>query len=239
MLFLYISLHYAFVKLAAEFGVDFARELLNFGPMHRPQYRIRRATLDDLGPLHVLWGLMHYPADELARRVTEFQVATAEDGALVGALGLRLAERQGLMHSEACTDFALADHLRPLLWERIQAVAANQGLLRLWTLEAAPFWSRCGLLRATEEVLGELPTAWREASGQWLTLKLRDDLDTIIKADKEFAVFMELERQKTARALRRGKMLHAFALFLAFLLVVFAMVAAGYVFLKRQQAGAP
>jgi len=177
---------------------------------------------------------MNFSVSELARRVTEFQVVEADHGVVVGALGLHVAERQGLLHSEAFTDFALADPLRPMLWERIQAVATNQGLLRLWTQETAPFWSRSGLARANEESLASLPATWRGPSGPWLTLKLRDDLEAIIKADREFSVFMELERQKTARTLHRGKILRGVALFLAFSLSVFAIGAAVYLFWKHQ-----
>jgi len=202
--------------------------------MNWPNFRIRRATLDDLGQLTALWKSMNYPASELARRVTEFQVAEADSGVLAGALGLQIEQRQGLIHNEAFVDFALADDLRSLLWDRIQAVAANQGLLRVWTREQAPFWGRSGLIRADEESLAVLPAAWRSPSGAWLTLKLREDVEAIIKADHEFSVFMEMERQKTARALRRGKLLHAVALFLAFALVIFAIAAALWLFWRHR-----
>jgi len=236
---LYISAHYLLVKPASarrNIGVDFAAPPLRFVSMIWPNYRIRRATLDDLGQLTAMWSAMNYSTSDLARRVTEFQVAEADRGVLVGALGLQLAERQGLLHSEAFTDFALADHLRPLLWDRMQAVAAKQGLLRIWTQETAPFWSRSGLLHADETSLAALPAGWRDPSAAWLTLKLREDLDTIIKADREFSVFMEMERQKTARTLQRGKILRGLALFLASALTIFAMGAAFYLIWKRQHA---
>ena len=106
---------------------------------------MRRATLDDIGQLTAMWESMYYPTEELARRVTEFQVAEGPDGKVLGALGLQIAERQGRVHSEAFSDFALSEQLRPLLWDRVHAVATNQGLLRVWTQEQAPFWNHCGL----------------------------------------------------------------------------------------------
>ena len=54
---------------------------------------------------------MGFPVADLARRVTEFQVAEDAEGRLVGAAGLQVAERQGLIHSEVFEDFALADQL--------------------------------------------------------------------------------------------------------------------------------
>src|SRR5437773_781501 len=109
--------------------------------MSQPEYRVRRATLDDVKTLSALWQTMRFPSGELEKRVTEFQVAESTDGKLLGALGLQIAGRQGRLHSEAFSDFALADTLRPLLWERLQAVASNHGLVRLWTQERTPFWN--------------------------------------------------------------------------------------------------
>ena len=41
--------------------------------------RVRRATLDDLTPLTALWQTMHFPAEEMGKRITEFQVAEGAD----------------------------------------------------------------------------------------------------------------------------------------------------------------
>jgi len=177
---------------------------------------------------------MTFPVAELAPHITEFQVAETDDGVLAAALGLRITERQGLLHNEAFTDFALADHLRSMFWDRMQNIAANQGLLRLWTQEQAPFWNRCGLARADEESATRLPAAWRGRTGPWFTLKLRDDVDALLKADLEFSLFMQAEREKTARALRRGKFFNAVALILVSALVIFALAAALYLFWKHQ-----
>ena len=175
--------------------------------MSSSPYRVRRATLDDIGQLTALWQSMQFPVDDLARRVTEFQVAEGANGEVLGALGLQIAERQGLLHSEAFSDFALADHLRPLLWDRLHAVAANHGLLRVWTCEQAPFWSHCGLLVADTEALQKLPALWRGASSTWKTLKLKDDVETVLSADKEFALFMQSEKERTARVFQQARTL--------------------------------
>lgn len=199
-----------------------------------PEYRVRRATLDDVNSLIELWKSMHFPAEDLARRVTEFQVAEAPDRKVVGAVGLRMAQRQGLIHSEAYTDFSLAETLRPSLWERLQSVAANHGLHRLWTQEQAPFWHHCGMAKAEEEILAKLPAEWRNSttSTPWLTLKLKDDLEEVISADKEFALFMEAERQRSQRVLRQARVLKFIAMLIAFGLF-FLVVAGAFLLLKR------
>ncbi len=141
--------------------------------MNSSNFRVRRATLDDISHLAALWNSMKLPADALSKRVTEFQIAENPEGVLVGAVGLEIAQKHGRIHSEAFTDFAFADHLRPMLWERIHAVATNHGLLRLWTQEHAPFWSHCGLVKPDPDAFQKLPAPWQAQKTEWLTLKLK------------------------------------------------------------------
>jgi len=198
-------------------------------------YRLRRATLDDIGELTALWKSMCFATEDLAKRVTEFQVAESAEGRLIGAVGLQISDRQGLIHSEAFTDFALADHLRPLLWERLHAVATNHGLYRLWTREAAPFWHHCGLQRPEREMLEQLPAQWRGHSTGWLTLKLREDLEAVMVADKEFALFMQSERQRTERAFQQARILKQIATVLAIVLLILVLGAAFWLIMKNPQ----
>jgi hypothetical protein len=199
------------------------------------KYRVRRATLDDIGQLTAIWEAMQYPTQELARRVTEFQVAEGADGIVLGAVGLQMAERQGLVHSEAFSDFALAEHLRPLLWDRVQTVATNHGLLRVWTQEQAPFWNHCGLVKAEGEVLQKLPAAWRGPSSPWLTLKLRDDVEAVLSVDKEFAVFMQSEKQRTEQVFKRARTIKTIATLIALVLLIGVIVWAVRLFLLNPQ----
>ena len=200
--------------------------------MTPPGYRVRRATLDDIGQLTGLWQSMKFREEDLARRITEFQVAENADGKVIGAVGLQVAERQGCIHSEAFTDFALADQLRPMLWDRIHAVATNHGLLRLWTQEEAPFWAHCGLIKPDPEALEKLPAIWRNPSATWLTLKLKDDLVEVISADKEFSLFMESERRRTERAFQQAKILKLVATLIALALLA-VVIAGAFLVLKK------
>lgn len=200
--------------------------------MTSPTYRVRRATLDDIGPLTSLWHSMKLPAETLARRITEFQVAEGSDGKVLGAIGLQITTRHGRIHSEGFTDFALADQLRPLLWDRIHSVATNHGLLRLWTQEQAPFWNHCGLIKPDPEALEKLPPVWRSPEPNWLTLKLRDEVAEVISADQEFALFMQAEKARTERAFQHARILKAIATLLA--LVVLGVVIAGAFFVIRK-----
>ena len=203
--------------------------------MNSSNYRVRRATLDDITQLTALWQTMRLPVEELGKRITEFQVAENAEGKLLGAVGLQIAERQGRIHSEAFTDFALADHLRPILWERLQAVATNHGLLRFWTQEKAPFWSHCGLQKGDAQALEKLPAAWRCQSSNWLTLKLREDVEALVSVDKEFALFMDSEKEKTQRALQHARILKFIATLIALAVLVLVMGAAFYLVRRNPQ----
>lgn len=188
--------------------------------MDLSSYQVRRATLDDLAQLTALWQTMKFDAEDLAKRVTEFQLAADSSGKIAGAIGLQILQKQGLIHSEAFTDFSMAEALRPKLWERLQAVANNHGLLRIWSREEAPFWGRCGLNKPDAEALEKMPLQWKAISSpNWLTLKLREDIDAVLSMDKEFALFMESEKQRTQRALQQAKLLKGLATLVALALL--------------------
>ena len=199
--------------------------------MDSSNYRVRRATLDDLAQLTGLWQAMRLAAADLAKRITEFQVAEGPDGKVLGAIALQVVARQGRIHSEGFVDFSQADKLRPVLWERLQSVARNHGLLRLWSQEKAPFWSHCGMVAADAESMQQLPALWRTDDGEWLTLKLRDDLETVMSLDKEFAMFRESEKQHTARTFQQARVLKIVATLIA--LAVLLLVLAGAFFVVK------
>ena len=140
--------------------------------MNPTSYRVRRATVDNFEALKALWTSMNFPAADLEKRLTEFQVAEDENGNIVGAIGFQFLDRQGLIYNEAFADFSVADQVRPLLWTRIQSLAMNHGVARLWTRENAPFWTHSGLQPAKPEMLERLPEAWDRSAPGWLTLRL-------------------------------------------------------------------
>ncbi len=107
-------------------------------------------------------------------------------------------------------------------------------MLRLWTQEHAPFWNRNGFQRANTEALKKLPEPWREAKGEWLTLQLKNE-EAIESLDKELAMFMEAEKQRTARAFQHARMLKFIATLLA---VIFAVFVIGMIiYMARKNPG--
>jgi N-acetylglutamate synthase-like GNAT family acetyltransferase len=174
-------------------------------------FKVRRATLDDLPQLLGLWQAMGFNGESLSRRITEFQVAEAADGRLAGAIGIQILGRQGLIHSESFLDFSVAEPLRQQIWDRFINLANNHGVARLWTQENAPFWRRNGLEKAAGEALEKLPADWKTATAEWLTIKLREELEEVLSADKEFALFMQSEKDRTARTIAQAKTLKTLA----------------------------
>ena len=171
-------------------------------------YRVRRATVDDLANLLALWATMNFPAAELERRLTEFQIVEATDGSLLGTFAIEINNRHGRLHSEAFHNFALADTLRELLWERLQSIAANHGLVRLWTSESAPFWKYNGFQPPVADVLKKLPVPWTAQPTDWppnsaTGCHVEEALQTSLTTD--FTQLKAEEKQRTEKVLRRAR----------------------------------
>lgn len=201
--------------------------------MNLTDFKVRRATIEDLPALKPLWQSMKLDASALDKRVTEFQVAEDNGGKVVGAIGCQMLGKHALIHSEGFTDFGLADTLRPLLWERLKMLAANHGTVRVWTKEAARFWSQETLISPDVETLEKLPEAWRAVPGPWFTLKLREDVEEVLSLDKEFAMFAEAERERSRSALSQAKALKTIATVLALLLGLIVLVASVLLVLQK------
>ena len=161
--------------------------------MSSPVYQARRAHLDDLPALKVLWETMRFPTADLEKHLTDFQVVHDSNHQVVGAVGFQMAQQHGRIHSEAFGDFGITDQVRPLLWTRIHALSTNYGIYRLWTQERVPFWIQNGFQPAATNILEKLPETWDRSQPGWFTLQLKDE-QAIASLDKEFAMFVESEK---------------------------------------------
>src|SRR5215204_2147609 len=157
--------------------------------MSTSQFQVRRATIDDLPNLVPLWREEKLDVAELEKRFKEFQVVDDSDGNLIGGLGLQIAGQQGQVHSEVFARPEHADLARERLWERVQILANNHGLVRVWTQFSTPFWHQNGFAPAPADVLAKLPPAFSANPAPWLFLKLREEGAGAISIDKEFALF--------------------------------------------------
>jgi N-acetylglutamate synthase-like GNAT family acetyltransferase len=194
--------------------------------------RVRRATIDDLDMLRPMWESMHLPGATLEPRLTEFQVVENPEGQIVGGIGFQIGGNQGHLHNEAFTDFGLADASRELLWKRIQTLATNHGIFRLWMREKTPFWARLGFKAATEEDLKRLPAGWSVEGPPWFTLQLKDEA-AIGAVEKELAMFMTAQKRHSERTIEQLRVMKTFALIVAIIFAMIAFGAAFYLLMKR------
>jgi N-acetylglutamate synthase-like GNAT family acetyltransferase len=184
------------------------------------ELRIRRATVDDLPALKVIWFSMRLDADALENRLTEFQVVE-RGGEVIGAIGFQISRAAGRLHSEGYSDFSVADPARELFWDRIQKLAASHGVFRLWTQEDSPFWPHQDFLTPDEEGLTRLPEEWKNFEGRWLTLELKNEAVINAAYKTQLAKFTAAEKKSAgeiedrARTLRLAVTIGGFLIFFA------------------------
>jgi N-acetylglutamate synthase-like GNAT family acetyltransferase len=215
-------------------GFTAQAEADKMGAVMNPNQRVvRRANVDDLDGLRNLWVRTHLQVLDLEKRLTEFQVVASTEGDLIGAVGLHIDLRQGRIHSEAFLRAEDAVEARPWLWERLQTLARNHGLIRLWTREKAAFWGEVGFTEPSVEALAALPPAYRDGQGRWLTLGLRDESAAIISVEKEFELFQQAQRATTEDLLARARQMKVVVIGVVLFLALAAMIAA-VLFMVRQ-----
>jgi N-acetylglutamate synthase-like GNAT family acetyltransferase len=206
--------------------------------MNPTQLSVRRATVDDLTALKKIWETMRLPTDDLEKRLTEFQIAENAGGEIVGAIGVHVIRQHALLHSEGYADFSLADAARNLFWIRIQTLASNHGVFRLWTQERSPFWKSFGFQPPTAEAMPRLPAEWKnEFDGGWLTFQLKDEAVITAALDKEFAQFMAAEKRDTDRVAEQARALKTILTVLGFAIGILSFGMAIYLLVHRNPFG--
>lgn len=194
-------------------------------------YQVRRATLDDLVPLRRLWQHAGLPVAELEKRITEVQVIETPDGELLGGVALQLQAPHGRIHSLALRSADNEPELRSRLWDRLQALARNHGLARLWTVASgAMAWKGLGFVPATPDVVEKLPPAFGDPAASWLSLKLRDDAASVISLDKEFELFKQTQQALTEKAFRQARALKVLAAVIAVAVLALVLLASWYLY---------
>lgn len=174
-------------------------------PVDASPYTVRRANLDDLPALQGLWGIALLPALELERQLTDFQVVLRPDGILMGAVGLQIAGKQGLVHSEAYYSTQQAAEARPHAWNRLKVLAQNRGLVRLWQRgEIDAFWTGHGFRPASAEEQQQVPPGFATGNGPWSTLPLRDVPQLGSALERELELFHASEQEAADRLKRQA-----------------------------------
>jgi len=177
---------------------------------------------------------MRLSPNELEKRLTEFQVVEDSEGEVVGAIGIQFFREHALLHSEGYSDFSIADAARQLFWERIQTLAANLGVFRVWTQERSPFWKSFGFQPPTGEILDRLPEEWKnEFLGGWLTHQLKNEEVITAALEKQFAGFMADEKKETDRLAEKARNLRTAITVIGFAIGIIGIIVAAFMFIHR------
>jgi len=199
----------------------------------QPALRVRRATVDDLVTLRTIWLSMQLPADELEKRLKEFQVVENADGNVLGAVGIQFSKQHALLHGEGFSDFSVADAARELFWQRFEALAANHGIFRIWTQETSPFWMHWGFQPANAEMLSRLPEEWKTSEGKWFTIELKNEEAVTAALENKFAGFMDAEKKQTARVAEKARTLKTIIAIVGFTIAILCIGIAVYLLVHR------
>lgn len=184
--------------LGAESSLYANRTISMFMIMTETRYATRRATIEDLPQLILLWQLEQLPSAALERRFTEFQVVCDDTRQVIAAIGMQISGAHGLLHSESIATPEIADELRELLWKRLRVMIHNHALERLWTQMNIPFWRGKGFDHTSTEQLAALPPQFKENERDWNVLVLRTS-DANAAIEREFARFQALQQQEKAK----------------------------------------
>jgi hypothetical protein len=114
--------------------------------------------------------------------------------------------------------------LRQRLWERVQAVARNHGLYRVWTDLEGPFWKSQGFEAAPGELQRKLPASLGQPDRARFVLNLREEVPANISVEHEFEIFTRAQRESSERIIRQAQTLKN----IAYLLLI-AVLAGGLV----------
>lgn len=198
--------------------------------------RARRATVEDLPALQALWQRAELPWDQLDRFVTEFLVVPAADeGMLLAAIGLQVDGDQALAHSEAILPGQESDALRAALWQRLQIVARNNGVVRLWTLEDAPYW-RSVFGPADAAMMQGLKASFADPGAEWWTYQLIDPAKAQKMIDERLALW-EATRQSDSTYLADNiQRFRQISFVVVGLVLAMMAVMVGYVLIRRPEA---
>jgi N-acetylglutamate synthase-like GNAT family acetyltransferase len=186
----------------------------------------RRATIEDLGALEILWSQSGLPAAELVKFLTEFHVVTDPDGQILHAIGLLVEGDQALLHSEALSvpQSIEPDACRAAVWRRLRILARNQGISRIWTQEDAEYWQVSGYQPISESQLpAELPSFVPREAGWWMH-QSPDAAQADLMVQREFALWKTQREQESQSFQQRVKVFRAVAL------VLFALSLVGFLF---------
>ena len=130
--------------------------------------------------------------------------------------------------------FRVADAARQLFWERIQTLAANHGVFRIWTQERSPFWKSLGFQPPAAEIFARLPDEWKnEFEGGWLTLQLKTRRPSPPRWKNNSPVSWTPKKSETERIAEKAETFKTIITIVGFAIGIICFAIVIYLFIHR------
>ena len=195
--------------------------------------KIRRVHVGDLNELRAVWRAAGIYSLELEKRFTEFQIVINEKADIIASFGINAQGKEAHVHSESYAPDAPREEIRELIWKRVQTLAENRGLMRLWA-DDQEFWKQQGFEKPQEKVLKRGIELFGSAMERRLTLQLRDEEDLHKLAEAQFELFQQTSQAERERILSQGNFYKNVAVAVAAFVVLGGLIAAAFFLISRQ-----
>lgn len=188
-------------------------------------FKVRRVSVDDLQDLRALWRAAGIYSLELEKRFTEFQIVVNDEAQVVAAFGVEIKNKDAHIHSDAYADTDARSDIREVVWKRVQTLAENHGLIRLWSA-MDDFWRNVGFEEPDKKVKDRGGDLFGSTMERRLTLQLREDEDIQLLAETQFELFQKSSVAERERIMEQGKRYRNIAMVIASFIMLGIMVAA-------------
>ena len=187
------------------------------------QYKFRRANIDDAGMLSSLWERHEFDPIELEQRLTEFHLAEDENGEIHAAIGIKVVDRQGLLHHE-CWSSEMSPQLRRELAVHAFGVCEKMQVWRIWTCLNDTHWEEMGFDPAPQDMMDQLPPGFGDWRQEWKFHKIKDDLASNANLARQFEILKIENDESNVRLKKTGQVMK----FVGYTIVVIIVVAVIY-----------
>jgi len=195
-------------------------------------FKIRRVHVGDLNELRAVWRAAGVYSLELEKRFTEFQVIINDKAAIVAAFAVNAQGKEAHIHTESYAPDAPKDEIRELIWKRVQTLAENRGLVRLWAEDQA-FWKRHGFTKPKEKALKKGIELFGSTMERRLTLQLREEEDLHKLAEAQFELFQQSAQAEREKILSQGNLYKNIAMAVAALVVLGGLIGTAFFLISR------
>lgn len=197
------------------------------------QFKIRRAHIVDLTELRPLWRTAGIYSLELEKRFTEFQIVVNEDAQVVAAFAIEIKTKEAHIHSDAYADSDDNPAIREAVWKRIQSLAENHGLIRLWA-NKDEFWSGIGFEEPNKKELARGVELFGSTMTRRLMMRLREEEDIQKLAEAQFELFQQSSVAERERIMEQGKKYRNIAIAIAGFILMGILLAATVIVLLEK-----